>query len=38
MVCFWGRSLQDPGVPQQQHDQSQDLSIIRQIGGEAQES
>lgn len=27
MVCFWGRSLEDPGVPHQWHDQSQGLYI-----------
>lgn len=38
MACFWGRSLQDPGVPHQQGEQSQDLSIRRRLGGEVQES
>ena len=31
VVCFWGRSLEDSGVPHQRHDQSQGLCILRQV-------
>jgi len=29
VVCFWGRSSEDAGVPHQRHDQSQGLVYIK---------